>query len=758
MPAETAGLASFVPLWRLTQRPVVGQASIGGAAARMPYYAHSKPGCPPEQWHRLEQHLLAVAQKAAEFAKPFGAETWGWNAGWLHDIGKADDRFQAYLLRENGLDDAEYDDPGGGRVNHSSAGAALAEERFNQPHCPLGRPLAYLSSGHHAGLPDWFEGETGRAALRLRLEEGRANLEKIRSAVAEYAGNLREGIRPPPFVKKAQFHLWVRMVFSCLADADSLDTEAFVEPAKAKQRTPFPPLSELKAKLDAHLNALVANSRSTPVNVARREVLAACRAAAAQPPGFFSLTVPTGGGKTLSGMAFALEHAVKHGKSRVIYAIPYTSIIEQTGNILAGVFGRENIVEHHSNLEPAKETPRTRLAAENWDARIVVTTNVQFFESLYSARPGRCRKLHNIVNSVVILDEAQLLPPELLTPCVDAMNQLVRHYGVTMVLATATQPALPWLAPKPTEIVPDPPAFYARLKRVQYRLPARDSAPTTWEALAESLQAHDQVLCVVNTRRDAHDLFRLMPKGTLHLSALMCGEHRSRVIADIKQRLDAQASIRVVSTQLVEAGVDLDFPVVYRAWAGLDSLAQAAGRCNREGRLAGLGEVHVFVPPRPAPPGLLRKGADTATELLGLPGFDPEQPDAFTRYFGLFYSKVNDTGAEILDRLTRDAPNVFFRTVGDRFRLIKDDEQRQVFVRYADGERLIEQLRHSGPNRDLLRALQRYTVNLHLRQFEQNIRDIQEIPPGFWVWNGRYDPECGVDIFGEGLTAEESVV
>jgi len=721
----------------------------------MPFYAHSLSDLSPEQWQRLEQHLLAVAEGAAKFAKLFESETWAWNAGWLHDIGKADGRFQAYLLRENGLDDAEYDEAGGGRVNHSSAGAALAEERFGSS---AGRVLAYLAAGHHAGLPDWFESETGRAALRLRLEEGRANLDRIRSAVGEHAANLRDGIRPPPFVKKAQFHLWVRMLFSCLTDADSLDTETFVDPARAKQRTPFPPLAELKAKLDAHLDTLVANCQSTPVNVARREVLAACRAAAQQPPGFFSLTVPTGGGKTLSSMAFALDHAVKHGKSRVIYVIPYTSIIEQTGNILSGVFGRENVVEHHSNLDPAKETPRTKLAAENWDAPIVVTTNVQFFESLYSARPSRCRKLHNIVNSVVILDEAQLLPPELLTPCVDVMNHLVRDYGVTMVLATATQPALPGLAPKPTEIVPDPPALYARLRRVQYQLPARDSTATTWEALAERLQAHNQVLCVVNTRRDAHDLFRMMPKGTLHLSANMCGEHRSRVIADIKQRLVDGVPTRVVSTQLVEAGVDLDFPVVYRAWAGLDSVAQAAGRCNREGRLDGLGEVHVFVPPKPAPPGLLRKGADTATELLSIPGFNPEQPDAFIRYFGLFYSKVNDTGAEILDLLTRGVPNVFFRTVGDRFHIIQDDEQRPVFVRYADGERLIEQLRRSGPNRDLLRALQRYTVNLHLRQFEQNIRDIQEIPAGFWVWNGRYDPECGIDIFGEGLTAEESVV
>ncbi|MDA1276964.1 MAG: CRISPR-associated endonuclease Cas3'' [Verrucomicrobia bacterium] len=730
----------------------------------MNIYAHSLSGRSPDAWQPLDEHLRNVAEAAARSADLFQSADWAWNAGWLHDVGKAAPEFQAYLLRENDLlEDSEYDGIGGGRVNHSSAGAALAEEVFSMPSIPMGRPLAYMVAGHHAGLPDYFEADTGRGALRMRLEDGCRNLEGIRAAAEECTRNMRVTSRLPAGVKKEQFHLWVRMLFSCLTDADALDTEAFMSPERALQRTPFPAVSELKALLDKHLAVLAERSNPTPVNVARREVLAACRTAAMQPPGMFSLTVPTGGGKTLSGMAFALDHAVLHRKRRVIYVIPYTSIVEQTGNTLAGIFGRENVVEHHSNLTPEKDALRNQLAADNWDAPIVITTNVQFFESLYSARPGRCRKLHNIVDSVIVLDEAQMLPPTLLTPCVDAMNQLVRHYGVTMVLATATQPALPGLG-KVTEIVPKPSDLYARLKRTRYVLPGPSREPTTWEALAVRLAACEQVLCIVNSRRDCHDLFRLMPDGTLHLSALMCGEHRSRAIAAIKQRLEAGMPTRVISTQLVEAGVDIDFPVVYRAWAGLDSIAQAAGRCNREGRLndlGRLGEVHVFVPPKRSHPGLLRKGEDTAGELLGEPGFDPEQPHAFARYFSLFYGKLNDTGADVLKDLTPDPERlaVKFRTVGDSFRLIKDDEQKALFVHYdATATGLIDQLRFGGAHRELLRRLQRYTVNLPVWLFERLQRDVMEVQPGFHAWNGRYDHALGVDVFGDGLSPEGSII
>ena len=729
-------------------------------------YAHSFPGVPAgPQWQGLSDHLVAVAAQAADFASAFESTDWAHNAGWLHDLGKADDSFQAYLLRSNGLDDSDYDGSGSGRVNHSSAGAALAEAQLGA--C-IGRVLAYLAAGHHAGLPDWHASDTGNAALSVRLEEGRGNLERIQDHAREVLPNLRALARPPAFVRPEHFHLWVRMVFSCLVDADYLDTEAFMSPDKHAGRVPFKTLTELKSQFDRHMAAMTTQAAQTPVNMVREEVLAACRVAAREPAGLFSLTVPTGGGKTLSAMAFALDHAVRHGKERIIYVIPYTSIIEQTAQVLSEIFGTENIVEHHSNLDPERETQRSRLAAENWDAPIIITTNVQFFESLYAAKPSRCRKLHNMVNSVVILDEAQLLPPGLLTPCVEVMNHLTRHYGVTLLLSTATQPALPKIDP-PQEIISDPQGLYARLKRTDIHFPATLNETTDWETLAHTLQQQEQVLCVVNTRSACHDLFSLMPEGTMHLSALMCGQHRSQAIATIKQRLRDGAPVRVISTQLVEAGVDIDFPVVYRALAGLDSIAQAAGRCNREGKLNAegcAGQVHVFVPPKAAPKGLLRKGEDTTRELCSLPDFDPHQPFEFTRYFGLFYGKVNDTGSKYYDWLVRNVnPNIdiHFRTAAQEFQFIDDQAQRPVFVRFQDNDALLRQFVAVGPKRDIMRKLQRYTVNIPVRLAAKMLADglLMETTtwPGFLLqaMPSLYDNTIGLNIYRENHPVEDLV-
>lgn len=722
-------------------------------------FAHSLNGRPREEWQPLCDHLKEVAQTAASFASGFDSADWAWNAAWLHDAGKAADEFQAYLLRQEGLDDDDDGVAASGRGNHSSAGASLARKIFGEI---ASLPLSYVAAGHHAGLPDYDTADGGRGALQFRLEDGKADLERIRTKIQGFADRLRQGIRPPRFVKKANFHLWVRMLFSCLVDADFLDTERFIQPDRSVLRTGHLSLEELKPAFDAHIEEILARAPSTPVNDVRREVLEACRASAPLDPGIFSLTVPTGGGKTLSSVAFALDHAVLHKKSRLIYVIPYTSIIEQTAEVLRRIFGDENVIEHHSNLDPEKETLRSRLASENWDAPVVVTTNVQFFESLYAARPGRCRKLHNIVGSVVILDEAQLLPPQWQTPCVDAIDELVANFGVTVLLSTATQPPL-LTRTTAREIIANPKTLYDRLRRTAYTLPADMARPSDWDEIAAQLKRYDQVLCIVNTRRDAYDLFCGMPEGTLHLSALMCGEHRSMVIAEIKKRLTAGEPLRVISTQVVEAGVDIDFPVVFRALAGLDSIVQAAGRCNREGRLNAigrLGEVHVFIPSKPSPRGMLLKAENATRELLEIGDLDPENPHNFRRYFELFYSRLNDTGQSFMDLLRKDSPYISFRTAAMRFRFIDDEAQHPVFVRFGESHRWLAALRRDGPRRAIMRRLQRFTVTLSRHDFERARSEglVEEVYPGFFIWIGRYSEAWGLDLFGAGWAPEDLMV
>lgn len=722
------------------------------------YYAHTN-GPDPEKWQLLEDHLTNVSDLAGQFAAAFGAEDWGWNAGWLHDLGKATNAFQEYIRKENEYEDEEYA-ADGSVSNHASAGAAYAFDRIGGG----GRLLAYLLAGHHTGLPDYYTENPGHLPLRTRLEEGRRNLATIETCATALASRLRP-LRKPDFLTAATAHMWTRMLFSCLIDADRLDTENYCDPDRARHRGVFPSLGTLADPFFQALEALEINAPPSEVNQIRAEIRRICEAAAMNDPGIFTLEVPTGGGKTLSAMAFAFRHALKHGKRRIIYVIPYTSIIEQTAKVLGDILGPESIVEHHSNVGTSGRSLAKELATENWDAPIIVTTNVQFLESLYTAHTGQARKLHNIVNSVVIMDEAQLLPPTLLTPVVDAMNQLVADYGVSLVLATATQPALPNLK-TPTRIIPADARLHERLKRTEVIGPVCLSESVEWPDLARELANYPQVLCVVNTRRDCHELFTLMPSGTIHLSALMCGQHRSETISTIKARLKAGVDCRVVSTQLVEAGVDIDFPVVYRAMTGLDSIAQAAGRCNREGRLNAegrLGQVHVFCPPKSAPPGLMRKAESTTRELWSLSGFDPEDPDWFTRYFEQFYAGVNDTGRQFYDWLIRDVQpgmEIQFRSASRAFSIIDDSQQQAVLVRWGESNRWLDELRRIGPTRDNLRALQRSVVNISRKTFDMAKERglIEEIGGGYWLWIGRYHEGVGLDLYDGSWQPEELVI
>jgi CRISPR-associated endonuclease/helicase Cas3 len=735
--------------------------------------------------HGLLEHLRGVAEKAAVFADRFGAGAVAGVAGWLHDLGKFRVGFQGRIRRASGYDPDAHIEGGPGRISHSTAGALLACEQYGV----AGRLLAYLIAGHHAGLYDWH----GGLKERLAGEDARHELADVKAArppteLLEPDGlDLSSALRNLPGGKDG-FALWVRMLFSCVVDADFLDTEAFMDEDKATARGDYPDIPTLLAAFDEYMAKKTATAPPTPLNRLRAEVLGNCRERAQDMPGLFSLTVPTGGGKTLSSLAFALEHARRHGKRRVIYAIPYTSIIEQTADVFREVFrdlDPDPVVEHHSqaDLDDSRETLKARLACENWDAPLVVTTNVQLFESLFAAKTSRCRKLHNLVDSVVILDEAQTLPPEFLQPILDVLNLLAKHYGVSVVLCTATQPAL---ASKQyfdrglrglegvREIIPDPDRLYSELKRVAVRLPADMRIPTDWPALAEELAGRETALCIVNRRQDARDLWHLMPTGTMHLSALMCGAHRAEAIRTIKARLEAKRRgedgepLRVVSTQLVEAGVDLDFPVVYRALAGLDSIAQAAGRCNREGRLK-RGEVVVFIPPQPAPPGLLRKGEDACRSVLHGHRGDPLERSLFARYFEHLYHACDLDAKGICKDLRVDGElAVSFRTAADKFRLIEDGEDAQVFVHYRgpngndnaiDG--LLGKLEKEGPERWLLRKLQRYAVSIKRRDLERLLAqgDLREVSPGLFIQASDilYHPKLGLMLDSETLSAASLV-
>ncbi len=765
-------------------------------------YAHS-PAFGSEQWQTLEDHLSQVAVLASEFASPFDGSTWAKVAGWLHDLGKADERFQRMLREANGLD---YDhNVMAGSVNHSGAGAAAADEWFKGS---IGRTLAFLVAGHHAGLPDYprDQKQGGNASLEIRLSSDAAeNFRKIRSICESF----REKLPPiamtdfPKFLNLRNYHLWVRMLFSTLVDADWLDTEAFMSPDRAAKHRIFPSMEELSEKFNTWMDRQIlskAKTQPSELNTIRGQILSECLQAAEREPGLFTLTVPTGGGKTLASMAFALKHALKYTRQRIIYVIPYTSIIEQTADVFRKIFGDENVVEHHSSVVRDETRPELRdhydamdLAAENWDAPIIVTTNVQFFESLYTAKPRRARKLHNIVNSVVIMDEAQLLPPEWLAPCTKMIGHLTEAFGVSLVLCTATQPALTqgdqsWSLKSiqekrngKLEMMSHPEALYQKLKRTKIEFPDAKTLrnPLSWEEIANELCQYEQSLCVVNTRNDCRKLYELLPSGeaTIHLSALMCGAHRSDVIRRIRDRLNRKLPVRVVSTQLVEAGVDIDFPVVYRALAGLDSIIQAAGRCNREGKLTDssgnpqYGKVVVFVPPEAKLIGMLRKGEDTTRELLACGTLDSDNPEIYTRYFQLFYDRVNEHGEDLLRLLEvrHDVCELYFRTASSQFRMIDDEYTRPVFVLYGDGEKLIAKLREEGPHRNLMRQLQRYSVNIPTSALETLLRmgTVHELEfrgekSGIYVQYTKniYRDEFGINLSdsSQGLSSEETVL
>ena len=674
------------------------------------YYAHVRESSDGnKEYQTVAEHLIGTAKLCCNFAAAFGAEVDGHLAGLTHDIGKCTEEFQNRLLNDGPV------------VDHATAGAMACAKQGN-------RYVAACVAGHHGGLPDFGNMRTTRkddGTFYGRLLKGRDEQRLERCG--------ESGITiPPPMVSAAkklsplQASFWTRMLYSCLVDADYLNTEQFMNGERG--RGGYDDLPTLLARLQAHIKPWQQQPK-TELNRLRCDILNTCLDAGSKPKGVYTLTVPTGGGKTVSSLAFALRHAVKHEMSRVIYVIPYTSIIDQNAQVFRDILGSGNVLEHHFGVQfdlsdgaTAEDIQKT-LATENWDMPVVVTTAVQFFESMYAARSSRCRKLHNLTNSVIIFDEAQMLPLPHLRPCVAAIASLAEQFRSTVVLCTATQPSLGDLlrtyAPScpVTELCPQTAALYDRFRRVTFR----QAGTLTDEALAEQLSDQRQVLCIVNSRKEAQSIYTLLPpEGSYHLSTLMIPAQRQTLLGEIRERLRQGEPCRVVSTSLIEAGVDVDFPAVYRELAGLDSVMQAAGRCNREGKHPVEGSLVTIFERTELPPLLFRSAIGAAREALG-DDSDPAAPETMARYFhclrGLTGDALDKQG--VIKAFTHgiEGCEFPFRTVAEKFHLI-DQNTYTIYIPYGEGAALLRRLQDGECSKSLYRKLSRYAVSVYDKHYQ----------------------------------------
>ena len=695
----------------------------------MTYYAHSGRANDKGDWQGLKEHLEQVAALAARMAEPLGLEKAAFLAGLFHDLGKYTADFQRRLT---GADI---------RVDHSTAGAwhvlqaAQGQDRF------FAELIAYAILGHHAGLPDKRGIES---ALTERITGfKRDSLDRIwETEISADLSGLMPGFSWEKERLAFQMAFCGRMLFSCLVDADFRNTEAFYSVLEGRHvDRVWQPLQQLLPEFLAGFERFMAGRKSNAgdLNRLRSEILAHVRDRAQEKPGLFTLTVPTGGGKTLASLAFALDHARIHGHRRIIYAIPFTSIIDQTASIFRDILGDEHVLEHHSAIDEEKFDSRQRreardklkLAMEDWAAPVVVTTNVQFFESLFAAKASQARKLHNIAGSVIILDEAQTIPRHLLAPAVRALDELARNYRCTIVLCTATQPALDerkfppahpaGLALEGRELAPDP----ERLARDLRRVTIERVGDMSDADLVAALETTPQGLVIVNSRKHALALFREAQaaglEGLVHLTTRQYAAHRREILADIRRRLNDGAPCRVIATSLVEAGVDVDFPKVWRAEAGLDSIAQAAGRCNREGKRAvETSIVTVFSAPDYPPPSEI-KGLITDTARMVDKHQDLLSPKAIEAYFGEVYWRVGINGLDrkaILDRfrIDRTGTDFAYRSVAADFRMIESKMVPVIIARDEIAKKAVDELGIPDiPSGVIARELQTYIVQIPLK-------------------------------------------
>jgi CRISPR-associated endonuclease/helicase Cas3 len=703
------------------------------------YFGHSKEGFDKSHWQSLKEHLVNTAKLAAEFGQDAGISELARVAGLLHDIGKYSEAFQRRLEGSKR------------RVDHSTAGAKEITSLIqDHPQKTFADILAYCIAGHHTGLPDFGSKADveGDGTLLARLDKSKLeDYSAYKTEIDPADLNLPERLSLRPIknykgksIPGFSVSFLTRMVFSALVDADYQETETYMR-GRAKPRGGYASIEELRQTFNQFLQKF--DNPIGELNKKRTETLKACIARSSEKPGFFTLTVPTGGAKTFASMGFALNHATLHDMKRIIYVLPFTSIIEQNAAEFKKCLGRENVLEHHANFDweqkrkAGSELPdnqsnnvytKLKLAAENWDIPIIVTTNVQFFESVFANRSSRCRKLHNLAQSVIIFDEAQMLPREFIEPCMNAVQELVQNYGASAVFCTATQPSLErFLAPNTPvmELAQNPQALFDFYRRVQ----VNNKGKVPDDDLLKEMCAHSQVLCIVNTRKHAKGLFDglagIAREGCFHLSTLMCPAHRKETLAAIRKRLKKGKVCRVVSTQVMEAGIDVDFPVGYRSIAGLDSIIQAAGRVNREGKQES-GELHVFEPETPfikKTPTFVKQGADVSGSILRDYRADPASIEAINAYFKMLYMLQNERAfdaREILPCFEKGLGelNFDFKTAAERFKLI-DSNTVPVIVRYnKEARQLIEELKYTLYPASTLRKLQLYTVNIYEREFE----------------------------------------
>jgi CRISPR-associated endonuclease/helicase Cas3 len=720
------------------------------------FYAHSGTCADKSDWQLLSDHLQKVAELAADNARYFNGGAMASLAGNLHDLGKYSDAFQRRL--EGGL-----------RVDHATAGAKVAVEKWGA----LGKMLAYVIAGHHAGLANGVDEGHGRAPLQERLARDVETLDAIWEDEIDLPDKLiLPSFKPANDFEGFQLAFFTRMLFSCVVDADFIDTERFYQKLNGKraQRGSSIVLQQLKNALDEYLENLsikALQQSTSKVNILRQEILQHARRQAKLEPGLFQLTVPTGGGKTLSSMAFALDHAIQHDLRRVIYVIPFTSIIEQNADVFRKVFaelGDEIVLEHHSAFDDEKfqgkeETKdKLKLAMENWDAPVVVTTAVQFFESLFADRTSKCRKLHNITGSVIILDEAQMLPLKLLRPTMAAIDELARNYRCSIVLCTATQPAL--LSPDFTngfenvrEIAPDPGRLYSELERtVVSHIGEQDD-----DQLRQQINDNHQILVIVNNRRHARELFcgSSTEDSLFHLTTLMCAKHRREILAKAKESLAAGESCKLISTSLIEAGVDVSFPLVMRAETGLDSVAQAAGRCNREGVWKTEdSKVLVFNAPEwKAPPEISQYAASLRHVLRHHQG-SLLSPEAIKAYFEDVYWQRDDGGLDekgILKahRDHRAKLSFPFQNIARDYRII-ESQMRPVIIPYdKQAEELAESLRHAEFVGKIARGLQPYLVQVPQRVLDslKTAGGVEAIQPD--RFGDQFNLLINMDLYGK---------